>query len=62
MDYTKFVKDENGSDVSYSAAVMLMDDDIRERLHYELAPCDEQTFFNAYLVAHKEKYGFEFVV
>lgn len=39
------------------SAVMMMDDDIRERLHSELAPCTEKAFFDAYAVAHAAKYG-----
>jgi hypothetical protein len=36
---------------------MLMDDDIRERLHGELAPCTDQEFIDAYTIAHREEYG-----
>ena len=49
----------NGTEINYEAAVMLMDDEIRESLHFELAPCTEQEFFNAYEKAHAEKYGEE---
>ena len=56
------VKDMNGNEVSYEAAVMLMDDDIREELAAEMAPCTEQEFFNAYEQAHMEKFGEEFKV
>lgn len=48
-----------GTKIDYEAAVMLMDDEIRESLHFELAPCTEQEFFNAYEKAHAEKYGEE---
>lgn len=48
-----------GTKIDYEAAVMLMDDEIRESLHFELAPCTEQEFFNAYENAHAEKYGEE---
>ena len=41
----------------FDAAVELMDDEIRERLHSELAPCSEQEFFTAYEQAHAERYG-----
>lgn len=54
------VKDMNGNEVSYEAAVMLMDDDIREELAAEMAPCTEQEFFSAYEKKHEEKYGEEF--
>lgn len=39
-----------------------MDDDIREGLHVALAPCSEQEFFDAYLIAHYVKYGEYFTV
>ena len=56
------VKDMNGNEVSYEAAVMLMDDGIREDLAAEMAPCTEQEFFTAYEKAHEEKFGEEFKV
>lgn len=46
-----------GAEVYYNAAVALMDDEIREALHAELAPCTEQEFFTAYCKAHEAKYG-----
>ena len=49
----------NGTEIYYNVAVMLMDDEIREELHRELAPCTEQEFFAAYEKAHAEKYGEE---
>ena len=49
----------NGTEINYEAAVELMDDEIRESLHFELAPCTEQEFFTAYENAHAEKYGEE---
>ena len=52
----------NGQEISYVAAEALMDDDIREELHRELAPCSEEEFLEAYCKAHKEKYGEEFRV
>ena len=52
----------NNNQVDFEAAVNLMDDEIREALHSELAPCTEQEFFDAYCKAHEEKYGEEFAV
>lgn len=52
----------NNTQVDFEAAVNLMDDEIREALHAELAPCTEQEFFAAYCKAHEEKYGEEFAV
>lgn len=50
---------ENGL---YNAAVNLMDDEIREELHRELAPCTDEEFLTAYMEAHEEKYGEEFQI
>lgn len=60
MDYTKFVYDENGNEVLWCMVVDLMDDEIREQLHAELAPCDEQAFFDAYVREHKKKFNENF--
>jgi hypothetical protein len=46
----------------YDAAAGLMDDDLRERLHAELAPCSDAAFLAAYMAAHLEVYGEPFVV
>lgn len=46
----------------YQAAVDLMDDDIREDLHYELAPCTDEKFLITYMERHYEKYGIDFVI
>ena len=46
----------------YNVAVELMDDDIREDLHIELAPCEDVTFLAAYMARHSQKYGEEFRV
>lgn len=48
-----------GTEINYDAAVMHMDDDLREELNYELAPCTEQEFFTAYAKRHEEKFGEE---
>ena len=52
----------NGTEVSMDAAVMLMDDDIREAIHSDIAPCTEQEFVDEYGRRHLEKYGEDFVV
>lgn len=52
----------NNDQVDFETAVNLMDDEIRESLHAELAPCTEQEFFDAYCKAHEEKYGEEFAI
>lgn len=51
------VKNQYGKELDFDAAVILMDDDIREKLHGEIAPCTEQEFFDAYVKAHEDKFG-----
>lgn len=48
---------ERGEQIDYDAAVELMDDELREALHAELAPCAEQVFAEAYAKAHEAKFG-----
>ena len=47
----------NGTEINYDAAVLLMDDEIRESICGTVG--SEQEFFNAYEKAHAEKYGEE---
>lgn len=49
----------NGTEIDYSAAVALMDDDICAELNDKIAPCTKQEFFSAYEQAHEAKYGEE---
>ena len=53
----KMVINQEGAKINFDAAVALMDDEIREQIHDELAPCTEQEFFAAYEKAHAAKYG-----
>lgn len=53
------VTNKNGTEIYFDSAVELMDDEIREELHYMLAPCTEQEFFSAYEYAHAQKFGAE---
>lgn len=46
-----------GVEINYDAAVELMDDETREAVCADLAPCTEQEFFNAYAAAHLVKFG-----
>lgn len=57
MNNEQDVTNQYGVSLHFSAAVNYMDDDIREQLHAELAPCTPQVFFDAYVKAHAEKYG-----
>ena len=49
----------NGTEINYEAAVMLMDEEIRESLSFEIAPCTDQELFTAYEKAHAQKYSEE---
>ena len=49
------------TEIDYKAIEALMDDDIREELHAELAPCTSEEFLEAYKKAHFQKYGEEFI-
>ena len=44
----------------YNTAVALMDDEIRESVHADLAPCTELEFLKEYMKRHKQKYGTDF--
>lgn len=48
---------ENGQ---YDAAVALMDDDLREELHAEVAPCEDAEFLAEYARRHFARFGEEF--
>ena len=56
----KEVKNQYGEYIVFEVAAHYMDDDIREELHRNIAPCTEQEFFDKYCAAHIEKYGEEF--
>lgn len=51
------VKNQYNVEIDFAQSVMYMDDDIREEIHSDLAPCTEQEFFDAYCKAHEEKFG-----
>lgn len=46
----------------YEQAVILMDDELREEIHMELAPCTDEEFLREYEKRHFEKYGEEFQI
>lgn len=51
-----------GQAVNFDFAVMMMDDELREEIHAEFAPCSDQKFFDEYCMAHLVKYGEEFTL
>ncbi|MDQ0154928.1 helix-turn-helix domain-containing protein [Robertmurraya andreesenii] len=57
LEVRKMVKNLNGVEIDFAQAVEHMDDEIRENLHDEMAPCTDQEFFTAYENAHKEKFN-----
>ena len=54
------VKNQYGVEISFDAAVALMDDETREEVHADIAPCSEQEFFDAYCKAHYDRFGEDF--
>lgn len=44
----------------YNACVELMDDDLREEIHSNSAPCYQSEFLKVYSARHLEKFGEEF--
>ena len=46
-----------GTEINYNAAVELMDDELREEVHADLAPCTEQEFFGEYARRHADRFG-----
>lgn len=56
------VMSTDGSEICFETAVELMDDDLREEIHHELAPCEQQKFYDEYCARHMAKFGMEFNV
>lgn len=52
----------NGCKVDFDVCVNLMDDEIRESIHAEMAPCEDQKFLDEYAARHFAKYGEEFKI
>ena len=52
----------NGKEYDFESTTILMDREIREALHMEMAPCSEQEFFNEYIKRHYAKFGEEFCI
>jgi hypothetical protein len=56
------VKGTDGQSVDFDGAKMLMDDEIREKLHSKASTWTEQEFMDAYCKEHLAKYGSDFIV
>lgn len=52
----RLVKNSNGYELDFVAAVNFMVDDIREDIYSELSPCKDQEFFTAYEKVHNERF------
>ncbi len=52
----------NGDTFDMSIVAHYMDDDIKEELHSDMAPCADQEFVDAYVIKHLEKYGEEYAI
>lgn len=53
------VTNSSGMKFEFEYTIEYMNDEIRERLHDELAPCTEQEFFTAYENEHEKVFGEE---
>lgn len=51
------VKNLSNVSICFDVAVEYMDDEIRENVHSDIAPCSEQEFMTAYENKHIEKLG-----
>jgi hypothetical protein len=56
------IYDTAGQSVDYAFAVSLMDDELREQVHDEMAPCTEQEFFDRYCELHEKQFNESFIV
>lgn len=54
------VKDIKAISKMLEAAVVLMDDELREEIHMDIAPCTDEEFLEEYKKRHLEKFGEEF--
>lgn len=55
-----YVNNQLGEAIDYDAAVMLMDEEICEKVNNEIAQCSYQQFYEAYCKEHKAKYNEDF--
>lgn len=52
----------NNEVVDFEECVMRMDNDLREEIHEDMAPCGEQEFLDEYVRRHAEKFVQEFTI
>lgn len=53
------VYNQHGTEMEFNQAVNYMDQEIREKVHRDYAPCEESTFFSAYEKYHEIYLGEE---
>ena len=53
---------DDADTINYDAAVELMDDELREQVHADLAPCTDEEFLREYERRHLAKFGEEFKI
>lgn len=46
----------------WETIVYYMDDELREAVHAAIAPCDNERFLLAYMMAHTERYGADYEI
>lgn len=51
----------NGMTMEYSVVEKMMDPELKAELQSEVQTLSEQAFLDAYMLAHKEKYGKDFL-
>ncbi len=61
-DYYADLVSEMLDRLHWSVIEQYMDDDLREELHFKLAPCTNEVFLLSYVEKHAEKYGTDFVI
>ena len=52
----------NDCEVNFDACVAMMDDDLREEIHSEIAPCTDQEFIDEYAKRHEAKFDEPFQI
>lgn len=56
------VRDWNDNTLDYETAVMMMDDEIRESIHFETPELAPQAFYDEYCQRHYDKFGEDFTI
>ena len=58
----RFIKDFKGDVIDFDVAVLLMDDEIRERIHFNNPNLTPQEFYDEYVTRHYEEFGEWFTI